>query len=49
MSNEQQTPSGFGDYGLAPQIVQAVTEQGYVKPTPIQAQAIPHEIGRAHV
>ena len=42
MSNEQQTPSGFGDYGLAPQIVQAVTEQGYVKPTPIQAQAIPH-------
>ena len=42
MSNEQQTPSGFGDYGLAQQIVQAVTEQGYVKPTPIQAQAIPH-------
>jgi superfamily II DNA/RNA helicase len=42
VSNEQQTPSGFGDYGLAPQIVQAVTEQGYVKPTPIQAQAIPH-------
>ena len=32
---------GFGDLGLSPEIVQAVTEKGYRIPTPIQAQAIP--------
>ncbi|MGE0312715.1 MAG: DEAD/DEAH box helicase [Lautropia sp.] len=31
----------FADFGLAPPIVRAVTEMGYVVPTPIQAQAIP--------
>ena len=31
----------FADFGLAPSIVKAVTEMGYVVPTPIQAQAIP--------
>jgi ATP-dependent RNA helicase RhlE len=31
----------FSDFGLHPQIQKAVTELGYVTPTPIQAQAIP--------
>src|SRR5476649_282871 len=31
----------FADFGLAPDILRALTEQGYVHPTPIQAQAIP--------
>lgn len=31
----------FEDFGLAPPILQALADQGYVHPTPIQAQAIP--------
>ena len=31
----------FDQLGLAPELLQAVTEQGYTVPTPIQAQAIP--------
>ncbi len=31
----------FDELNLAPAIVQAVREQGYETPTPIQAQAIP--------
>jgi len=31
----------FSDLGLAEEIVRAVTEYGYITPTPIQAQAIP--------
>jgi ATP-dependent RNA helicase RhlE len=31
----------FDQLGLRPEILRAVTEQGYVTPTPIQAQAIP--------
>src|SRR5471030_2645849 len=31
----------FADFGLSPLILRALTEQGYVHPTPIQAQAIP--------
>jgi ATP-dependent RNA helicase RhlE len=31
----------FADLGLAPELLRAVTDQGYTKPTPIQAQAIP--------
>ncbi len=38
----QQSPElTFADLGLAPEILRAITEQGYNKPTPIQAQAIP--------
>jgi ATP-dependent RNA helicase RhlE len=33
--------SGFSTLGLSDQIVRAVVAQGYTKPTPIQAQAIP--------
>src|SRR4051795_10684240 len=32
----------FADFGLAPEIQRALSDQGYVHPTPIQAQAIPH-------
>ena len=35
----------FADLGLAPEILRAVTDEGYTKPTPIQAQAIPLVIG----
>ena len=31
----------FTDFGLSPDILRALTEQGYTHPTPIQAQAIP--------
>ncbi len=31
----------FADFGLAPAITRALADQGYVHPTPIQAQAIP--------
>ncbi|MFX4404618.1 DEAD/DEAH box helicase, partial [Acinetobacter baumannii] len=31
----------FEDFGLSPDILRAWSEQGYVHPTPIQAQAIP--------
>ncbi len=31
----------FADLGLAPELLRAVTEMGYNKPTPIQAKAIP--------
>ncbi len=33
--------SGFGDLGLAPEIMQALDELGYEEPTPIQERAIP--------
>ena len=32
----------FTQLGLSPKILQAVQEQGYTHPTPIQEQAIPH-------
>ena len=33
---------GFPELGLSPEILQAVSDAGYVTPTPIQQQAIPH-------
>jgi ATP-dependent RNA helicase RhlE len=35
------TDEGFGALGLRPELVRAVLEHGYTKPTPIQTQAIP--------
>jgi len=32
----------FADLGLSPQLLDAIKDQGYEKPTPIQAEAIPH-------
>ena len=41
-SAEPQAPlPRFEDFGLAPPVLQALAEQGYAHPTPIQAQAIP--------
>ncbi|NRR29106.1 DEAD/DEAH box helicase [Oxalobacteraceae bacterium] len=34
-------PVRFADFGLSPHILRALSDQGYVHPTPIQAQAIP--------
>lgn len=34
----------FNDLKLDPKVLQAVTEAGYEKPTPIQAEAIPHAL-----
>ncbi|MDB5773075.1 MAG: box helicase, partial [Burkholderia sp.] len=31
----------FEDFGLAPEILRALSDQGYIHPTPIQAEAIP--------
>src|ERR1700749_784566 len=31
----------FSDFGLAPQLLKALSQEGYESPTPIQAQAIP--------
>jgi len=43
MSDTAVTPSTatFDQFGLAPDILKAIAEQGYTTPTPIQAQAIP--------
>src|SRR5450830_867738 len=38
---ELATEIHFSDLGLAPELLKALTESGYTKPTPIQAQAIP--------
>jgi ATP-dependent RNA helicase RhlE len=35
----------FGKFGLSPEILRAVQALGYVTPTPIQEQAIPHVLG----
>ena len=36
--------TAFADLSLDPRVLQAVTESGYLSPTPIQAQAIPHAL-----
>ena len=43
MSDTAVTPSiaNFDQFGLAPDILRALTEQGYTTPAPIQAEAIP--------
>jgi superfamily II DNA/RNA helicase len=34
-------PANFKDFGLAPEILRALSDQGYTQATPIQSQAIP--------
>ncbi|WP_225721580.1 DEAD/DEAH box helicase [Candidatus Vallotiella sp. (ex Adelges kitamiensis)] len=34
-------PLSFNEFGFSASIMQTIVEQGYIKPTPIQAQAIP--------
>ena len=42
MTREEEAPvNGFTELGLSEPILRAVTEKGYLTPTPIQAQAIP--------
>ncbi|MFO1142592.1 MAG: DEAD/DEAH box helicase [Amaricoccus sp.] len=36
--------TSFSDLALDPRVLQAVTESGYITPTPIQVQAIPHAL-----
>ncbi|MCO5065774.1 MAG: DEAD/DEAH box helicase [Rhizobiaceae bacterium] len=40
----QAQPVSFADLGLSPKVLSAVTDSGYVNPTPIQAGAIPHAL-----
>jgi superfamily II DNA/RNA helicase len=44
----EETP-GFSELGLSPKVLKAVEKAGYDKPTPIQAQAIPHALQRKDV
>jgi superfamily II DNA/RNA helicase len=39
----------FSDLGLSDKVLAAVTSAGYVTPTPIQEQAIPHVLARRDV
>ncbi|HKA38602.1 MAG TPA: DEAD/DEAH box helicase [Burkholderiales bacterium] len=39
----------FSDLGLLPELLRAITEQGYLEPTPIQAKAIPPILQRRDV
>src|SRR5690349_1691327 len=41
LDDQQTDVIGFNGLGLAPELLKALTESGYTKPTPIQAQAIP--------
>ena len=41
MSDSTSEPVRFTDFGLSPDILRALADQGYTHPTPIQAQAIP--------
>jgi superfamily II DNA/RNA helicase len=48
-SPNQEDGVRFEDLGLAPEVLRAVAESGYTKPTPIQAQGIPHVLKRRDV
>jgi len=39
----------FSELGLSPKVLEAVTAAGYMTPTAIQAQAIPHALQRKDV
>jgi superfamily II DNA/RNA helicase len=39
----------FSTLGLSPKVLEAVTAAGYITPTPIQAEAIPHALARRDV
>lgn len=51
LSSDDSSPDNltFADLGLSEKVLQAVTKSGYTKPTPIQAQAIPHVLQRKDV
>lgn len=37
--------SAFEDFGVSPEIIRAITEDGWLLPTPVQAEAIPLILG----
>jgi ATP-dependent RNA helicase RhlE len=39
----------FDSLGLAPELLRAVAREGYIEPTPVQAEAIPHVLARRDV
>jgi ATP-dependent RNA helicase RhlE len=39
----------FESLGLTPELLRAVAAEGYTEPTPVQAEAIPHVLGRRDV
>jgi superfamily II DNA/RNA helicase len=43
------TYMNFSDLGLSPKVLEAVTAAGYITPTAIQAEAIPHALQRKDV
>ena len=44
-----ETEPRFDDLGLSPEILKAVSESGYTKPTPIQAKGIPEVLKRRDI
>jgi ATP-dependent RNA helicase DeaD len=42
---QQQDGAGFGDLGLAPEVLAALETLGYEEPTPIQRETIPLLLG----
>ncbi|MCC6533543.1 MAG: DEAD/DEAH box helicase [Burkholderiales bacterium] len=42
-------PTAFAELGLLPELLRAITEQGYSEPTPIQRQAIPPVLARRDI
>jgi superfamily II DNA/RNA helicase len=43
------TPSTFAELGLMPDLLRAVSEEGYTEPTPIQRKAIPGVLARRDI
>ena len=42
-------PASFAELGLLPELMRAISEQGYTEPTPIQRQAIPAVLARRDI
>ncbi len=42
-------PTSFADLGLIPDLLRAVSDEGYTEPTPIQRQAIPEVLARRDI
>jgi len=49
MEETEQSSASFADLGLRPELLAAVRESGYVRPTQIQQEAIPPELAGQHV
>lgn len=43
------SPTSFADLGLLPDLLRAISEEGYTEPTPIQRQAIPSVLARRDI